>query len=491
MGLMRFQVSPPDRLNEDLLQQAYLTGLDRIPWRVNVSREGDILALERDVSESANLHVPWSIDGHGQLLVSTGSLLENRPIYRLPLELARGKIGQVRTQLGDWQGIGLATPEMVTSRLREAMDAFRLAAVHPEEPSGAELANQSLRLALDAAELLVMAYNEQAIGAYRRRVSSRLPTWLGVNLGASMPDEYQAKEILQAFNGAGVSVRWRDIETSEGQYSWDLFDRQIEWCRANQLTVCAGPLVQLDHRSVPDWIFLWEDDFDAIVACCTEFVRAAVERYRGQVALWVGAARLNSAEAMSFSEEERLRLAAWVVETIRRTDPETPAILSFDQPWAEYLSRADNDFSPIHFADALLRAGVGLTGLMLELNMGYHPGGTLPRDSLELSRLLDYWNLLNVPLYVALGIPSAATPDPLAQRSTRLTPSFWNPKIQHAWVSRFVPTMLAKRYVQGILWSQLRDCEPHDFPHAGLFDLRRHPKPALRALSSLRQAHLR
>ena len=51
--------------------------------------------------------------------------------------------------------------------------------------------------------------------------------------------------------------------------------------------------------------------------------------------------------------------------------------------------------------------------------------------------------------------------------------------------------MLAKPYVHGILWGQLRDAEPHDFAHGGLFDLRRHPKPALRQLASIRQAHLR
>ncbi len=34
MGLMRFIVSPPDRITDEIIEQAYLSGVDRIPWPV-------------------------------------------------------------------------------------------------------------------------------------------------------------------------------------------------------------------------------------------------------------------------------------------------------------------------------------------------------------------------------------------------------------------------------------------------------------------------
>ena len=37
---------------------------------------------------------------------------------------------------------------------------------------------------------------------------------------------------------------------------------------------------------------------------------------------------------------------------------------------------------------------------------------------------------------------------------------------------------LAKPMVQGVIWNQLRDSDPHDFPHGGLFDDRRHAELA-------------
>jgi hypothetical protein len=45
--------------------------------------------------------------------------------------------------------------------------------------------------------------------------------------------------------------------------------------------------------------------------------------------------------------------------------------------------------------------------------------------------------------------------------------------------------------VQGVVWNQLRDGQPHDFPHGGLFDDRRQAKRALRTLATIRQTYLK
>jgi hypothetical protein len=491
MGLTRFAVSPPDRITDEVLQQAYLAGMERVPWRVRVAREGGHLVLERNVSESANLNIPWDVPGHGRVTLATGSLMETPEPHLLPLELARGKLAQLRNQLADWQVAGLNLPEEIKSRTAQAVRQFSRAAVRQGVPAeSAELAEQSLRMALDAADLLVGCYTEQVI-ALRRRNGAKLPTLLAGDLGSTPLDEATAVQFRQAFNAACLPMSWRGLEISEGVYEWDICDQQVQWCQANGLRVYAGPVVQLDRRSVPDWLYVWDGEFGDILSFVSEYVEAVVRRYRGKVHVWQCAGRLNTSELLSLTEEESLRLAARVVEIIRGLDPDTPRLLSFDQPWAEYLSRRDMDFPPLHFADALLRAGMGLAGLMLEINLGYYPHGTLPRDPLEFSRELDHWNILGLPLHVSLCVPSSDHPDPLAQVPVQPVAGDWTPQSQQAWVSRYVPLILAKPYVQGIAWSQLRDYEPHDFPHGGLIDLRRQPKPALHALATIRQTHLR
>jgi len=131
-----------------------------------------------------------------------------------------------------------------------------------------------------------------------------------------------------------------------------------------------------------------------------------------------------------------------------------------------------------------------LSGLGLEINVGYHPGATAHRTPLAYSRLIDTWSLLELPLMVALTLPSSAKKDPHAIGKTQVLSSDESdvsPASQAAWIERFVPLLLAKPTVQVILWNQLSDAAPHYFPHGGLFDARDQPKPALEALRKIRQ----
>lgn len=218
---------------------------------------------------------------------------------------------------------------------------------------------------------------------------------------------------------------------------------------------------------------------------------AAVERYRGKVDYWICAGRFNAAEVLGLSEEERLRLVARMIELLRAWDPDTPVLASFDQPWAEYLRERHADLSPLHYADALIRAGLDLGGLMMEINVGYNPGGTQRRHALEFNRQLEAWSKLGLPLWLSLCAPSGEGDDPLAMRKASLPPGSWSPAAQQAFAARVVPLALAKPGVAGVVWNQLRDSQPHDFPHGGLFDARHQAKPALQTLAAIRQTYLK
>ena len=271
------------------------------------------------------------------MTLTSGSLMERQHAYLLPLELARGTIAQVRNQLSEWQVIGLSVPAAVVAKLDEAVIRFSWAAVTQEEPATwVEHAEAALRAAMNAADMLTAAYTEQAL-IVRRRNGSKPTSVLGAHLGTSLLDNYTARQFLLTFNAAEVPLAWRDIETTEGNFSWTTSDKQIQWCRTHGLKVFAGPLLVLDPHALPDWFYLFEDDFESMLDFISAFVRAAVEHYRGQVDYWICAGRVNTAEVPSLSEPERLQLVARTVELVRSLDPDTPALVSFDQPWAEYL----------------------------------------------------------------------------------------------------------------------------------------------------------
>jgi hypothetical protein len=475
-------------MTEEMAQQAYLSGFDRIPWQIHLRHTAGQLVLERNCSDSGNLHVPWNVEGHGQVTLSTGTLMEREESYYLPMELARGKISQVRNQISDWQVVGLSIPREVHDRVRDAMEYFAQCVVHDHgSDDSVAMAEKAIGAALDAVNLLTATYADQAL-PIRRRAANRYPVFLGADLGNSLLDDETAREYLKTFDAANVPLTWREIETGEENYCWEVSDKQIEWCRAHNLTTAAGPLLLFDKHALPDWLTLYEEDFDSLMTFGSDFVRHVVQRYRGQVNLWQCAGRVNTGDVLSLCEEDKVKLTAQAVELTRSLDPDTPVVVAFDQPWAEYLGKREMDFPPLHFADALVRANLGLAGLALEVNVGYQPDGSLFRDPLEFNRLLDYWSLLGVPLYLSITVPGASHEDPLARRRASLPPHEWNAQTQRTWVKRYVPLFLSKPIVQGVIWSQLRDSELHDFPHGGLFDARRHPKPALRQFASIRGA---
>ncbi len=333
--------------------------------------------------------------------------------------------------------------------------------------------------ALDAANLLAAAYAEQAIAVRRRNDGPHFGLLAG-DLTTTLLDDSTARQFLRSFNAAELPICWRDTETTEGNMTWVINDKQVEWCRAHGLKILAGPLLMLDPQSLPDWLLLFEDDFESVLQCVSTFITAAVERYRGRVEYWICAGRVNAAELLSLSEHERLRLVVQTIELIHLLDPGTPVLVSFDQPWAEYMRPQHSDFPPLQFADALVRAGLDVGGLMMEINVSYQPGGTLPRHPIEFSRQLDEWARLGLPLWLSLSAPSGDHDDPLAQRRAAAPPGGWTPIAQQRWAARFVSLALAKPSMRGVLWNQLCDSKLHDFPHAGLFDAERQAKPVLR-----------
>jgi hypothetical protein len=163
-------------------------------------------------------------------------------------------------------------------------------------------------------------------------------------------------------------------------------------------------------------------------------------------------------------------------------------MVGVDQPWGEYLGRRAVDLSPIHFADALVRARLDLKAILLEMNFGCFAGGTLLRSEIEVNRLLDYWSLLGLPLLVAMTLPSAGGDDPRARQKLDLPADAWDLASQQAWVGRYVPLILGKPGLQAVVWNQFEDALPHEFPHAGLCSWQGQAKPALRTLAALRAA---
>jgi hypothetical protein len=481
-------------LTEQHAHWAYFAGIDGNPWRSQARLADGGLNIERDTSDSGSLNIPWCVEGYGLVTLATATLCERERPYLLPVELARGTINRIRNQMADWETAGLETPESIKARLSEALSSLALAATSQDDPTVAcQHAEACLRVASDVIDQLSAAFVEQSL-QIRHRQMPKLATLFGVDLGGKSLDAATAGAVAKGFNTGQVPLCWRNVESRQGEYDWTLSDAQIDWCGKNGLKVCSGPLLRLDPGAMPDWLYLWEGDFESIKSLVEKYVEATVKRYVGKVNIWQCASKINVGSTLSLSDEQKLRLAAHTIEVIRSIDERAPVIISFDQPWNEYMAHTSHDMSGLQFADTLVRAQLGLAGVALEMNLSYHPGGSLPRHALDVSRLIDHWSQLSLPLVVSLTIPSSSEPPeqsrPTAAVIADEASGGLSCESQRRWVDAVVPALLAKPSVQGIIWNQLRDRHTHGLPHGGLFDGEGQAKPALATLTALRQEHL-
>jgi hypothetical protein len=494
MGQMRFFSPDPQKLTAGTAERAYLAGMEGIPWQSRNVLQRQHLTLERPLRESGNLFIPWQVEHYGEVVLSTASLMESDIAYHLPLELARGTLNRLRALVSESPPEGWSIPEKWRERMAAGSQAFVEAMTSQAKPlHAARYAERCLSLCVPVIDALTVAQAKFLLLARRQAGSPKLSTVLAGALDSLPPSQECEKTFVQAFNSAAITTPWRMLEENAGRYQWEDLDRRIAWSQQQGLRVCLGPLLRLDRASLPDWLYLWEDDFEQLQACTYDFIHALASHCVGRTQIWHLAAGLNAGGQLSLEDDDRLRLAVGAIETLRRVDRQTPMVISFDQPWAEYLAKDDSDLSPLHFADVLHRADLGIAGFGLEINLGYWPEGTLTRDMLEISRQLDRWSYLGLPLLVSLTFPSADAPDGRAWSKSQIAhqqPGSISLKRQQRLVQQLLPLLLAKSAVHGVIWNQTYDSSPHAFPHGGLYDSKDQPKPALASIAELRQEHV-
>ncbi|NIL98444.1 MAG: hypothetical protein GTO62_15280, partial [Planctomycetales bacterium] len=365
MGNLHFLVPRREALSSTAVERAYVTGLDAVPWISRIEATPDGLVVDRSVTDSGNFHIPWRVDGYGEIVLTTGSLMERSQPYLLEVELARGTLNRIRNQLDIWEQAGMKIPTAITDRLGQAIDRFAQAATSQNHPIEAcQLAAEVIATGVQITVDLAASYAEQAL-KIRHQSAPKLLTLLGASLGHEPLTSAQAQIFLGAFNAGLVPLPWGQIEAVEGKQNWSLTDTQVDWCQHHGLKICSEPLIQFDGSEVPDWLYLWEDDVENVMSFVSDYVRRVVERYQGRFQIWQCAARINTGNFLGISLQNKIRMVLRIVELARQLDPRTPVVITLDQPWGEYVSRQEADL-PLHLADTLLRSGLEVSGVGLE-----------------------------------------------------------------------------------------------------------------------------
>ena len=475
MGSFLFDVPEPSDafFRRSNWQAAYVLGTEGVPSFAQVSWEDRRLAIRQPSERSGKLVIACQLEGMGGRTLTTCSLRQKTTPYLLPLELARGSCHRARAQADTWRRAGLNLGDRFDDLLRQGTAEFIEAVGFVGDPAKASRASlRAVKTLEEASTELGQRYASQSI-AFRRQREDRLGILVAAGL---LPDPNglspDPKAYLDAFNAAALRVCWSDSESDSGRFDFAPLRDLAGWCREQGVRVIGGPLLDWRDRLLPDWLTLLEDDFESLSEAISQFVERTVLELRGSVHLWNCAAGLNTPGPLNLDDEQRIRLGLVALQAVRRCDPNTPAIVTFDQPFGEYLSSQREGISPLHFADVMARSGLGLAGLGLEFRFGYPRGATLPRSAVDLGELIDRWSALGMPLLVQLGVPGGEGVDPQAlltgypplASAGDLSPADEQRRIAQP----LLQTLLAKHAVHAIVWDEWSDARRHLLPHAGL-----------------------
>ena len=389
--------------------------------------------------------------------------------YQLVVELWRGKIHQVRTQINDWQGIGILPKQHHLDLLRQATSHLANAVTNQHDPTlAAQHAELAICSVLDLADLLAVRYVNKIIAARRRTVLS-LPTAMGINLGSRLLCSEAARQVLATFNAVLVPLV---CATSKRRRAPTARTFTIARSSGASITASRSLPARSCSSTTADCRTGWRSGRAISTIFCRSSAIMSKPRCSGSAAKWTPgcAARVNVGHVLGLADEDRLRLAV----RLRDHPPPRPGHAR-DHVLRSAVGRVHGPRRGRSFAAALCRRagapGLELSGIGLELNVGDCAVRFVLADRLECSRLIDRWAMLGVPLWIFLTVPSGMK-RPTTRRLAAVCPAavqarmVGEPEAQRHWLRQIVPLLLAKPVVHGVIYNQLTDSFPHEYDTA-------------------------
>lgn len=509
MGLFHLQV--PDQISRTLPPEVWdsihFCGSGGTPWQTIVEKENNQLEIGLKVSSSGKVHILWPVEGLGSRVLATCTLAPSKTkSYNLVTELARGSCHRARMLAAEWNRLGIHLSELFVQHLTEGTACFLKALKHddssPESIQESTKAILHLELAVDS---LADEYANYCIDQRKQR-DPRLTTLLAGSMLAPASFDSSSEVIpmqelyLQTFNTAAVRLNWREIEIEPNKLNYAPVEKIIEGFDEIGLRTISGPLIDFETELLPEWVLNFSDHFDALQQASINFVERTVSHLKGKAQLWNCMSGINTSGPFYLDDEQIMRLSLSILQTVRHSDPETPAIVSFNEPFGEYLRKPHGGIPGLKVAETLQRCGLGLAGIGLDIKLNYSQTGSMQRSAMDFSQNLDRWSALGLPLLIQLTAPAGSTNDPYCiahqQGRENQTPfqgvdmSSHFDDMQLRVIKPILPILLAKPYVHGIVWNGWSDGVPHHSPNAGLLDQSGTPRPLQKYLRAMRADHL-
>ncbi|QOV88313.1 endo-1,4-beta-xylanase [Humisphaera borealis] len=477
---------------------AMAIGPESVPVPGEILFRDGLLIVNRKDDHAVGIALLWDVGPLGSFILETTRLQPREKPYVLNVELARFRLMKIVQKQEDWNLFDFPKFEKFLQKLHEGQMLFAETLGKLHDPAvAAGLADRALEMAIDLSEQLATFHTDLLLNR-RKQTNGFVKHVFGCRIDPQVNNERYREMVATQFDYAVVPMSWKEVQPQEQSFNPAPVDEWVEFLSKRRVPTIAGPLVRLDSQNVPDWMVIWEHDFDMLREMAYDYVQKMVTRYRKAVAVWNVVAGIQSNTAFSLSFEQIIELTRLLVSQVKTLLPGARTLVTITHPFGEYHARgrggAPAGVPPMLYAEMLANAGIAFEAFGLEIELGVPTTGNFNRDLFQMSCALDKFATLGKPVFItAIGVPGRHNADPGDVTGGRLNPDQagrwhrpWDPQLQAEWMDAVYQMALSKPFVEAIAWNNLTDVKP-SLPGGGLLDDMLQPKAAFTKLQQLRE----
>ena len=467
MGEFQFRLPKDWEPTNSQAKSIHVIGLDGVPSPCRVSNDGGgFLTIARNRDESGKVFMAYPFDGYGELTVGTGTLPESPTPYQLLIELARGTLNRLRNQMSIWQEGGLEISSDVHEQVGQATRLLSEAIMETDSAKSDAGSAEALHIAM-AANLSVSKQFGAEVSKYRTSQADMPRFWFANAVGSKEVTQEQCS--AEPFHLVQALPELADAAADVGNKR-----------------ILVGPFLDASPGGMRDEIIELDDFFarrDQILNRC----RKAIRNLNPSSSLLHVVSGLNGMGHRHLSYPQQTQITSDMLNLIDESQVDVPMMVSFDYPWAERLASAVGGAHPLQIADSLLRQGVPINFIGLDVNLDYWPCGSVVRDPLQWIDMIDIWSQLGLPLIFCFRMPTMAGEVSNSGQIVNEVRSQLDDQQRLAMLETLLPMIVARPGVHGFVWRQWSDSDDERFPGGGLVTKDGGEKPILELLRKVSQ----
>ena len=476
------------------LAGAYVFGQDAIPVRADLSATTGQISCIKRIPGACGLALLWDAGRAGRYLLPTTRLPERAKPYNLNVELARAQMMRIAQKREDWGLFDYDEADSINREYDAAMGKFTAALKASDPGEAARLADEAIIDGLMLGEKIALFHAD--IFLNRRKAAGdgapRTPFGCVANLSAAANG--LRDRLRDSFDFVNVRIPWQHTEPKERTYQFSQIDAWVNWAARVGKPIHAGPLLSFAKADLPEWLYIWEHDYEALRDLVYEHIQRVVQRYEGHVELWNVVSGIHAHNSFNLSFEQIMELTRMSCLLVKKLVPNAQAMIELAMPWGEYYSRNQRTIPPLLYADMAVQSGIKFDAFGIQLCMGVPVDGYYIRDLMQVSSLLDEFVGFGKAAHItACEVPSDVTTDPadawagqapVAKAGQWHSP--WSQRLQAEWLQAFYRIAMSKPFVESVCWRDLADHDGHYIPHGGLCEKTLKPKLAFKELRNFR-----